>query len=364
MNTLMILGFDTLLLFGYFFMHSGLASFKSKKVLQKILPAHLYRLIYSLNTAIYILVAAFFWKDSSLVIYQMPICFSYIALSINLLGWLMYFYSHLMYYDVGGVFGTTQLFSKWSHINPPRLDISSNGLKRYIRFPVHTAFIPMFLSLPSMTASTLLFAVIVTLYAWIGTYHHDYRYAKLLDPEYDEYKKKTGMILPKFKRFKIQKYDSSIPDSTPRKKSLPFILAMLAILVPAGFGIFNLADSYGVINNGKYDLFTIPLLHIALMFISSYIITIFWKNFKLNSSKKHNLEITECVAFGAGVSSAIIVGMYFLLNYIGNGILLNFAMAIPCWVLGLIVSNFAFYYATFFKPFSILKKAYISIYGG
>lgn len=331
---------DTALIAGFGMVHSGMASFFCKNHSKIVIAPHYYRLVFSLTTACYILLAAYLWRDVNYILYAVTGTPKIILNLLCALGWVMYFYSHLFYYEVGGVFGTSQLFAKSPLINSIRFDYSTNGLKKYIRFPVHTAFFLMFLTIPTITASTLIFALAATFYAWAGTLHHDYRYSKLFKEEYEAYKNDTGMVFPKFNKTGIASFQQAIYDSAPRKRSVPLIAVMTATMVLySSIIILN----YGYFINTKNSLVLIPFLIVVTAIPSALIALCGVREFKFTESTKLNLKNSEGAVFAMGVSIAITLGILFVLEMMAWNTQISIAAVIPAWVLGLITAHFIYY---------------------
>jgi hypothetical protein len=253
------------------------------------------------------------------------------------LGWLMYFFSHLFYYEVGGVFGTSQIFAKSPLIQQARFDYSTNGLKQYIRFPVHTAFFLMFLAIPTMYLSTLIFALLASLYAWLGTIHHDYRYTKIFKKPYEEYKKNSGLVLPKFKNFKLIKYTICMHDTTPRIQGLQLcILAAFIMIALTFFIILNIGSS---ITNARASLLLIPIILLFSSAIATITSLIIIRQYHFTADPNLNLKSSECVVFSYGCAIACTLGFSYFFIYCLFGQFPNFAAIIPAWVLSLLLMH-------------------------
>lgn len=322
---------DFLLLIGYPLQHSLLASVKSKLFFKKMIPPHVYRLIYSLCAALYIIVAGFFWQDVPIVIYEVTGLWQYVIIAVGLLGWFGYAFSHLAYYDVGGVFGVSQWVHHKLKIEPPRFDFSTNGLKAYVRFPVHTAFIPMFWGITTMTASTLLFSIVASLYAWLGTFHHDYRYTKAFGKPYREYKKHTGMVFPIFRRCK-----SEVVDSTPRKETTSTIIITSLLLIPFWF-LFAMNAPL----TRETQLLIIPLTTMIIMYFTGLFVTLLTRAYWYGTDDDR--VISEKYSFAMGVISGIFTYGIYTATYFMQGELMTLIPALSSWVLGLIAGSFGCY---------------------
>jgi protein-S-isoprenylcysteine O-methyltransferase Ste14 len=333
---------DAILVIGFVAVHSVLATFKAKKMGKLLFFPHFYRLLYSIVSAIYILIAAYLWKSVPIEIYQATGYLSLVIVVIGMLGWGLYFYSHLTYYDVGVVFGTSQFFSSnVDLVSQPRFDYSTNGFKSYVRFPVHTAFIPMFFAFPSMNASSFLFAVLASLYAWAGTFHHDSRYIKTFGEDYEDYKKHTGMVFPRISKGKIIRYTKTIYDTTPRIEAIPFIILLMLVTILLSLVCANALVTFSV--SSKTELLIIPIFCIGISLFSALAIVPFWKRLHFTNRPKDNLKKVECAAFGFGVVGALTIGIIYSVAYFLSGKLLHIAAIIPSWVLSFIVAHFVYF---------------------
>lgn len=320
---------DSILLLGYPIQHSVLAANPVKKFFHRRIPNHWYRLLYAITAALYILVAGALWVPIPTVVYSFSGIWREIFILIGLIGWIGYAYSHLFYYDVGGVFGTSQLFHKISGFQPPRFDFSTNGLKAYIRFPVHTFFLPMFWGTPTMTESTLLFSIVGSFYAWFGTLHHDHRYTKAFGKPYIEYQKVTGMVFPKLRRS-----HTNIRDSAPRKEAVLSIAVLSVVLI-----IPAICFAYFIAPFHKMSLSLIPLTTVLCMFIVGVFLTIFHPSLWYRGDGLDGKRIEQW-SFTMGVITGVYILMSYLFSYLLNHQLPTLVAAIPTWVLGQIAGSF------------------------
>lgn len=324
---------DLLVVILYPILHSLLASLKSKRLFSRWLPSHLYRLVYSLVSALYLLLAGSIWRNVPIAIWQIHGKWSYFMIGIGVVGWFTYAYSHLMYYDVGGVFGTSQFFSKYSYAHSPRFDFSTNGLKAFVRFPVHTAFIPMFWGTPKMTVSTLMFSIIGSLYAWLGTLHHDYRYTKHFGEPYAEYKENTGMVFPRLK-----KYNKVIYDGTPRLETVKPVILLTILLAPFWFVI---AYYHNFFRDNIYV--ALPILTCALLFLCGILTTLFEKKYRYTNDPETNRKVHERQSFTMGMVGFLFIWGIYITNYFTTYEQFSLIPTISVWVLGQISGNFGCY---------------------
>jgi len=194
------LAIDALLVAGFGIQHSLLATLgvKSRLARDRGMTPLLWRGVQSFLNVAYILVAILLWQDSSNATWHFDGGLAVAIVVICVLGWLAYFYLHLFEYDAGLAFGSSASVCALSHERTPKMELWKVGSRRWIRFPVHTAFFPMFFAFPHMSASTLVFAVTANAYNIIGTILYDKRLEKLGE-NYTDYQKVTGNILPRFR---------------------------------------------------------------------------------------------------------------------------------------------------------------------
>lgn len=194
------LAIDTLLVAGFGVQHSVLATLgvKSRLARRSRMTPLLWRGVQSYLNVAYIFVAIALWQNSGDSIWHLDGGLGTVVAVICVFGWLSYFYLHLFEYDAGLAFGSSPAICILRGERAPKMELWKVGSRRWIRFPVHTAFFPMFFAFPEMAASTLVFAVTANVYNIIGTILYDRRLEKLGEV-YTNYRKVTGNILPRLR---------------------------------------------------------------------------------------------------------------------------------------------------------------------
>src|ERR1700738_4513414 len=190
---------DALLTIGFGLQHSLIATFAVKKQASKwvaIDPLG-WRSVESLINVVYILVAAMLWQPVDDLAWHVTGLPATIMLVLCCLSWIWYWQLHLFEYDCGLAFGSTT-FVSWlgGPASKPRLVPWKVGSRRWIRFPVHTAFFGMFFLLPTMTMDLLVLAIVLNIYNVIGSVLYDKRLEKIGGQAYAEYQAVTGLIWP------------------------------------------------------------------------------------------------------------------------------------------------------------------------
>jgi hypothetical protein len=198
MNTQTSLFIDILLTLGFGVQHSLLAMFRTKARVRKWVGIEplAWRSVESLVNVCYILLAAAAWQRIDVTIWDIRGLPGMAMLAVTCASWLWYWQLHLFEYDCGLAFGSTTLVARLAQEPSPKLVPWKIGTRRWLRFPVHTAFFGMFLCLPHMTADALALGIVINIYNVVGSVLYDKRLEKLAPKEYGEYIKVTGLIWP------------------------------------------------------------------------------------------------------------------------------------------------------------------------
>jgi len=231
---------DALLVVGFGVQHSGLATLRVKRVLKARtgMEALAWRSVESLCNVVYILAAASLWQPTNDVVWQLtgvPMVVTYVLLAAS---WLWYWQLHLFEYDCGLAFGSTSLVAHTAGATPPTLVPWKVGSRRWIRFPVHTAFFGMFFLLPTMTTDLLVLAIVLNIYNVIGSILYDVRLIRLAGAPYLRYMDHTGLIWPPVYRAPRGAVD--VPMPAPAHWRRP-VMHLPGVVVGIGLGLFYFA---------------------------------------------------------------------------------------------------------------------------
>lgn len=189
---------DAVLTAGFGVQHSVLATLRVKARARKWfgLEPTAWRSIESLVNVSYILLAVAAWQPVDVTVWDVHGAAGQVLLVITCAFWVWYWQLHLVEHDCGLAFGSTSVVAGVSHKPLPKLVPWKVGSRRWIRFPVHTAFFGMFLCLPHMTADLLVLGVVLNIYNVIGSILYDLRLQKLSGAGYETYQQVTGLIWP------------------------------------------------------------------------------------------------------------------------------------------------------------------------
>jgi hypothetical protein len=198
MNETVGLVVDGLLIAGFGAQHSVLATVRVKSRARGrfgVDPLQ-WRSVESVCNVAYVLAAAALWQHVGGVVWDLHGPARGVFWVLVTLSWLWYWELHLFEYDCGLAFGSTALVSRLAGQPTPRLVPWKVGSRRWIRFPVHTAFFGMFFLLPRMTGDLLVLAVVLNVYNVIGSILYDKRLHRLSGDAYAPYLAVTGLIWP------------------------------------------------------------------------------------------------------------------------------------------------------------------------
>ncbi|WP_157876007.1 hypothetical protein [Peterkaempfera griseoplana] len=236
MGTTAKLVIDSLLVMGFGVQHSLLATLRVKRVVRARtgMEALAWRSVESLCNVAYILGAGALWQHTGdHVVWHLSGAPMVVMFVLAVASWLWYWQLHLFEYDCGLAFGSTTLVAQIAGAQGPKLIPWKVGSRRWIRFPVHTAFFGMFFCLPTMTADLLVLAVVVNIYNVIGSILYDKRLLTLARASYQPYVDVTGLIWPPVYRVPRGASDLTMPAPVHWRKPL---MHLPGLVVGLGLG--------------------------------------------------------------------------------------------------------------------------------
>lgn len=230
---------DGLLVAGFGVQHSALATLRVKRAVKAAtgIESLAWRSVESLSNVVYILVAAALWQHTDLVVWRLSGVPMVVMYGLAVISWLWYWQLHLFEYDCGLAFGSTTLVAQIAGAPGPKLISWKVGTRRWIRFPVHTAFFGMFFFLPTMTADLLVLAIVANVYNVIGTILYDKRLLTLAAGAYRPYVDVTGLIWPPFYRAPHGAADLAMPAPQHWRKPA---MHLPGLVVGVGLGLLYL----------------------------------------------------------------------------------------------------------------------------
>lgn len=179
--------------------HSGMARPAFKRVLTRLVPAHLERSTYVLVSGIATLAVCYFWQPLGGVVWQVENTFGLAAIySLYTAGWGLLVLSTfwINHFDL---FGLRQVWLYARGIRYTHVPFKTPGLYRFIRHPLYLGWFTVMWAAPTMTISHLVFAVLASIYILTAIQWEEADLVEAL-PQYRRYKARTPMLIPGLSR--------------------------------------------------------------------------------------------------------------------------------------------------------------------
>ena len=324
MGTTAQLVVDGLFVAGFGIQHSALATLRVKRQVNARtgIGALAWRSVESLCNVVYILIAAALWQYTEVVIWSLSGAAAVVMIGLAVASWLWYWQLHLFEYDCGLAFGSTTLIVRAVGANSPKPVPWKVGSRRWIRFPVHTAFFGMFFLLPQMTADLLVLAIVINVYNVIGSVLYDKRLLTLAGENYKRYVDVTGLIWPPVYREPRGAMNLKMP--APRHWRRPVMhLPGLAVGVGLGLLYFAIIGPRAVT---PMDMLKVAAAGLAGAILSGGILGLLLKPEAADWDQQQT-DLSTTVALNAATG----VVVWAALGWWRTGMLPNFAAFLPLW---------------------------------
>lgn len=189
------LAIDLALLAGFAIQHSGMARPAFKRWWTRIVPEPIERATYVLVSSLLMIALFVHWQPIGGVIWRTDGVVQTAVIGVYLFGWALLLYSTFLI-DHFDLFGLTQVWRRLrgQAYRPPQFHTPS--LYKVMRHPLYIGWLTIFWAAPIMTVAHLVFAVMTTAYILIAIQLEE-RDLLAAFPEYDAYRRRTGMLLPK-----------------------------------------------------------------------------------------------------------------------------------------------------------------------
>ena len=154
--------------------------------------------MYVLLASLCLILLFVFWRPIPAVIWNVQNeILAYALWALFGLGWLIVLISTFLINHFE-LFGLRQV---WSHargheIPPPTF--RTPFFYRFVRHPLYSGFILAFWATPVMSAGHLLLAAGMTVYILIAIRHEERDLVWLFGTQYQDYRRRAGMLLPRF----------------------------------------------------------------------------------------------------------------------------------------------------------------------
>jgi protein-S-isoprenylcysteine O-methyltransferase Ste14 len=193
-------GIDLALIALFGLQHSVMARRGFKAAWTRIVPPPVERSIYVLFASLALIVLFVFWHPIPMPVWTATNPIAVYALwALFGLGWLIVLVSTflLSHFEL---FGVHQV---WAHAGGrpiPAPEFRTPLFYARVRHPLYSGFILAFWATPVMTAGHLLLAAGMTVYILIAIRHEERDLVWLFGTQYQDYRRRAGMLLPRFGR--------------------------------------------------------------------------------------------------------------------------------------------------------------------
>lgn len=191
------LAIDLALLAAFAVQHSGMARPAFKRWWTRIVPEPIERATYVLVTSLLLVGLFVLWQPIGGVIWKAEGAVRTAVIGLYLFGWALLLYTTFLI-DHFDLFGLKQVWRQFQGqtYRPPQFHTPS--LYKVMRHPLYIGWLVIFWAAPIMTVAHLVFAVMTTAYILIAIQFEERDLAAAF-PEYADYRRRTGMLWPKFR---------------------------------------------------------------------------------------------------------------------------------------------------------------------
>ncbi len=176
--------------------HSVMARPGFKAQWTRIVPKSVERSTYVLLTSLALILLYWQWRPLPEAVWMVENPSVRLLLqALFWLGWGIVLLATFMinHFDL---FGLRQVYFLLRGQEIPSIQFKEPGLYRYLRHPIMLGFIIAFWATPNMSQGHLLFAVVTTVYIFIGIKLEERDLVNALGATYEQYRERVGMLIP------------------------------------------------------------------------------------------------------------------------------------------------------------------------
>lgn len=181
--------------------HSVMARPGFKRVWTRIVPTAAERSTYVLLTGACLFAICLFWRSLPGVVWRLEGAGAAVVWVLYALGWAIALASTFMV-SHADLFGLTEVVSAFRGKPPASPEFRERWLYRIVRHPLMLGFLIAFWSAPTMSASRLAFASIITIYILIALQIEERDLRRSIGTAYSDYQARVPMLLPRLLRRK------------------------------------------------------------------------------------------------------------------------------------------------------------------
>ncbi len=187
---------DFALLLGFAIQHSVMARPRFKRRMTRLIPESAERSTYVLASSLALIVLFVFWRPLGGTVWSVsePVMVELIY-GLYISGWLLLLVAtfHLNHFDL---FGLRQVWLNLTSNTYRPLTFRTPGLYRLVRHPLYVGWITAFWATPIMTATHLLFAVVMSVYILVAIRFEERDLIATLGSDYVDYRRRVPMLIP------------------------------------------------------------------------------------------------------------------------------------------------------------------------
>lgn len=180
--------------------HSIMARPGFKARWTQLVPPPIERSLYVLFASLALIVMFLFWRPIPAVLWDVGNPTAATAMwALFGLGWLIVLLSTFLISHFE-LFGLVQVWSHARGKTVPGPVFRTPLLYRFVRHPLYLGFFLAFWATPRMTDGHLLLAAGLSVYMLIAISHEERDLVGLFGPQYEDYRRRVGMLLPRLRR--------------------------------------------------------------------------------------------------------------------------------------------------------------------
>ncbi|MGL3104400.1 methanethiol S-methyltransferase [Bradyrhizobium sp. BR 1432] len=190
---------NTLLMALFAIQHTGMARKWFKNRWARYVPNCIERSTYVLMASLCLMLLFWKWRPLPAVVWQVddPDVFVMIT-TLSFIGWATVFASTFLI-DHFELFGLRDVIANLRGLGIPAPQFKTPLYYKFVRHPIYLGFIIAFWAAPVMTIGHLLFAIVTTIYIFIGIFFEERDLLKQFGDQYGQYKRQVGMLIPRRK---------------------------------------------------------------------------------------------------------------------------------------------------------------------
>jgi len=176
--------------------HSIMVRESFKKLISKYMSEAEIRATYTVVSSIFLLLIITFWQPIDIWIWKFDSGVGYYLMTIlYILGWTISVIATFQI-DHFELFGLHQAYREYKGISTSEPKFQERGFYKFVRHPIQAGTILGIWATPQMSVGHLIFALIFTIYIFIGLYFEERDLIRTLGDDYISYRSRVPMIIP------------------------------------------------------------------------------------------------------------------------------------------------------------------------